>query len=60
MTAKAKTDFWIVTTGQGLLPAGRKVGHVSASSPKEAEDALIASGQITEKWRGFFGFEVRE
>ncbi|WP_020474539.1 hypothetical protein [Zavarzinella formosa] len=51
------TKFNILTSGNGCLPAGKRVGFIEASNPREAEDNLIKSGQITEKWRGLFRFE---
>lgn len=34
----------------------RILGQVEAESPKEAEDNLIKSGQVSEKFRGFFNY----
>lgn len=48
--------FNITTTGKGLLPSGHVVGHIEAADAQDAENALIRSGQIGEKWRGQFAF----
>jgi hypothetical protein len=52
-------EYWIITTGQGMLPAGRKVGFIIASSPEAADDALIRSKQIPPQFKGHFGFEPK-
>jgi hypothetical protein len=48
--------FHVVTTGKGMLPAGRVVGYVEAADPLAAEDALIASDQVPGRFSGHFGF----
>lgn len=35
------TEFWIVTSGRGMLPVGRKVGYIPARSPQEAEEYRV-------------------
>ena len=48
--------FNVVTSGQGMLPKGRVVGFIEASDATSAENALIASGQIAPRFKGFFDF----
>lgn len=52
--------FNIVTSGRGMLPKGKVVGFIEASDAKQAEQALISSGQIPERMRGHFDFIERE
>lgn len=44
------------TNGKGCFEPGRLVGFIHASSEDDAENRLIASGQISEKQRGHFKF----
>jgi hypothetical protein len=53
------TEYWIVTSGRGMLPAGRKMGDIAANSPEDAEDALIRAGTISARYRGHFRFEPK-
>lgn len=52
-----------------MLPKGKVVGHIEAESPQEADDNLIfkyndkkqiISGQLPEKFRGFFDFKTEQ
>lgn len=36
-------QFWIITTGQGVLPPGVKIGQVEAESPEDAMKGILAS-----------------
>lgn len=47
----------IMTSGNGCLPAGRVVGHVEANSPEQAEEQVIRSRSLPEKYRGFFHYK---
>jgi hypothetical protein len=51
--------YWIITTGQGILPVGRKVGFIEAASPEEPEDALIRAGQIPPRLKRHFMFALK-
>lgn len=48
--------FLIKTSGKGMLPAGRTVGHIEAETAQKADDNLIAKGGLPVKYRGFFEF----
>ena len=49
-------EFWIVTTGRGILPAGKKVGRITAASAEDAKEQLRSSGQVGETGPDYFDY----
>lgn len=49
--------FNVVSQGRPWFPyPGRIVGHIYANDEEDAENNLIKSGQLSEKYRGFFKY----
>ena len=56
MVDKDAPRYLIQTSGNGMFPAGKTVGHIEGDNPQQAEENLIAKGGIPVRYRGFLNF----
>lgn len=58
---KNNMKYWIITTGQGMLPAGKKIGEVDATNIDNAKRKIAQQVGDTraEKWDYILQIEDR-